>query len=139
MDSDRNSMVNLEAYPELKLLCWDIVGGSISRRHAFSLYINRWGHVDESRLSDAEKTFIEGITHEYGRGLFFPHSHGRSTADPLFAQVAISEREIEVKHLTQFCRSVSDHSYPGMRDGVLYFWRADYEKFLLELQTHKNG
>jgi len=139
MNSDTGSMVSLEKYPELKLLCWDIVSDSISRRHAFNLYIDRWGHVDESRLSDAEKTFINSLTHEYGRGLFFPRAHGRSTIDPLFAQVAISEKDIETQYLTQFCRSISDHSYPGMRNGILYFWRADYEKFVLELQKHKNG
>lgn len=79
MNSDTGSMVSLEKYPELNLLCWDIVSNSISRRHAFSLYIDRWGHVDESRLSDAEKNFIKSLTDGYGRGLFFPRAYGRST------------------------------------------------------------
>lgn len=135
MNNHSVSNVDLGKYPELKVLCWDINSVAVSRRHAFNLYIDRWKHVDEKRLSSSEKSLIQSLTDEYGRGMFFPRSHGGSDVEGLFAEVAISAEDIEEQYLDQFQNSIEDISYPGMRNGTLYFWRSDYEEFISKIET----
>jgi hypothetical protein len=134
MNNRSSPNVDLGKYPELKVLCWDISNGAVSRRHAVSLYIDRWKHVNEKRLSSSEKSLIQSLTDEYGRGMFFPRSHGRSDVEGLFAEVTISTQDIEEQYLDQFQNSIEDLFYPGMRNGTLYFWRSDYEKFISQLK-----
>jgi len=67
--------------------------------------------------------------------MFFPRSHGKSDVEGLFAKVAISAEDIEEQYLDQFQNSIEDISYPGMRNGKLYFWRSDYEEFISKIET----
>jgi len=122
--------IRINEFLGLSIICWDIASGKVSERQAFHLYIDRWGHLDEELLSKQEKKLIEELTKAYGRGYFFPRAHGRSTIDQEFLEVAISENEIDQDILVRFIACVSDESYPGMRNGVRYFWRQDYEAFL---------
>jgi len=135
MKRDSTSNVDLEKFPELKSLCWDINGAVISRRNAFNVYIDRWGHVHSELLSPEESSLIWSLTNEFGRGLFFPRAHGRSVIAQSFEEVTISEDDIDDKYVDQFRDSVLDHSYPGRRNGTLYFWRSDYEKFISQTKT----
>jgi len=123
--------IDLDKFSELAHLCWDVRCKSISRREAFARYINNWGHVHQERLSDNEKSFINELTIEFGRGYFFPRVHGRSDTTQEFLNHAIAEHEIDSSIIESFLNTVSpDPSYPGMRNGIQYYWRADVEHFL---------
>jgi len=74
-----------------------------------------------SRLSENESKLIEDLTVEYGKGYFLPKAHGRARIDDEFLSVAISETEVDNNHLAQFRDYVSDESYPGRRNGEMYY------------------
>jgi len=122
-------------YSELNAIVWDIDDSSISRREAFHLYVNRWGHVDTMKLTEKERALIESLTIEYGRGYFFPKAHGRANIDEKFLSVAIPESSVDEEHCKKFREFISDESYPGRRNGTLYFWKSDYEAFLKKVHN----
>jgi hypothetical protein len=62
-------MVDVEAYPELKLLCWNRGERYIGAREALALYERHWRFVDQSRLQPAERALIERLARDYGNGL----------------------------------------------------------------------
>jgi len=135
MSDSVSQFIDLREYPELNAIVWDIDDSTISRRDAFHLYVNRWGHVDTMKLSKKERALIASLTIEYGRGHFFPKAHGRANVDEQFLSVAIPESAVEEKHRQKFRESISDESYPGRRNGILYFWKSDYEAFLKKVHN----
>jgi hypothetical protein len=62
-------VVDVEAYPELKLLCWNRGDRHIGAREALALYERQWRFVDQGRLEPAERALIERLARDYGNGL----------------------------------------------------------------------
>jgi hypothetical protein len=63
------SLVDVQAYPNLKLLCWNRAERFIPAADAFSLYERNWRFVDEKTLLPAERELIERLTQTHGAGL----------------------------------------------------------------------
>ncbi len=59
--------VALAAYPELKRLSWQLGdASSLTPREALSVYERNWRHVDQARLSDAERALIRRLVEGLG-------------------------------------------------------------------------
>ncbi len=63
-------VINIDRYPNLALLCWNRNVEYMTRREAFDLYERNWRLVDDAGLLDHERTFIDELTQEFGRGVF---------------------------------------------------------------------
>lgn len=123
--------IEIEKYAELTLICWDIDCKSIERKQAFHTYVNRWSHVHQDKLSVREKALIEKLTAEFGRGHFFPRAHGRAKITKEFLKHAIAVDEIDTSIYHSFIESVlPDPSYPGVINGMQYYWRAEVDAFV---------
>lgn len=65
-----NRTINLEDYPELKLIAWHRRPGTLmSEEEAFALYERNWRYIDPERLSPNEAALIEKLKRQYGRGV----------------------------------------------------------------------
>ena len=64
-----DSLVNVEAYPNLRLLCWNRAERFIPAAEAFALYERNWRFVDEKTLPPAERAFIERLARAHGGGV----------------------------------------------------------------------
>ena len=62
-------MVQVDEYPNLKLLCWNLKTPYVTRREAFSLYERNWRLVDHAVAPAHERAFIDDLAREFGRGL----------------------------------------------------------------------
>ena len=62
-------MVRVADYPNLMLLCWNAVAPCITRRDAFALYERNWRLVDVDGAPEHERTLIDDLAREFGRGL----------------------------------------------------------------------
>lgn len=62
-------VVDVEAYPELRLLCWNRGDRYIGAREALALYEREWRFVDQGRLQPAERALIDRLARDYGNGL----------------------------------------------------------------------
>ena len=65
-----HEIVEVDEYPSLALLCWNLRVNCITRRDAFELYERNWRLLDGNDLPDHERTFIDELTVEFGRGVF---------------------------------------------------------------------
>ena len=63
------SLVDVAAYPNLRLLCWNRAERFIPAAEAFALYERNWRFVDEKTLDATEKELIERLARTYGGGL----------------------------------------------------------------------
>lgn len=63
------SLVDVEAYPNLHLLCWNRAERFVPAAEAFALYERNWRFVDEKNLLPAERELIERLARTYGGGL----------------------------------------------------------------------
>ena len=61
--------VELEPYPSLKLLCWNLAAARITRRDAFAIYERNWRWIDTASTPAHEREFIESLAEEFGSGL----------------------------------------------------------------------
>ena len=61
--------VDVESYPNLKLLCWNLAHARIARRDAFAIYERNWRWIDPARTPAHERAFIESLAEEFGSGL----------------------------------------------------------------------
>ena len=64
-----DSLVDIQAYPNLHLLCWNRAERFIPASDAFALYERNWRFVDEKALEANERKLIERLTRTYGSGL----------------------------------------------------------------------
>ena len=64
-----SGMVQVDDYPNLRLLCWNVGTRCISRKHAFALYERNWRWLDVARAPDPERALIDDLAREFGRGL----------------------------------------------------------------------
>lgn len=63
-----DKLVDKNLYPELKLLLWDDRSRFISRERAFYIYETRFHFIEEDKLSNKEKEFIQELANEFGNG-----------------------------------------------------------------------
>jgi len=63
------SLVDVQAYPNLHLLCWNRAERYIPAADAFALYERNWRFIDEKTLQPAERALIERLTRTHGSGL----------------------------------------------------------------------
>ena len=63
------SLVEVAAYPNLRLLCWNRAERFIPAAEAFALYERNWRFVDEKTLDATERELIERLARTYGGGL----------------------------------------------------------------------
>lgn len=70
--SMHNVKIKRERYPELDRILWDIHTQLIPEVEAFRAYEERWGFVDQDRMSKSEKRLVERLTKVVGRGVFIP-------------------------------------------------------------------
>ena len=61
--------IDVRAYPELALLCWNRAGDTISREDAFRLYEREWRLIDPARMIPAERELLRRLTVELGQGV----------------------------------------------------------------------
>jgi hypothetical protein len=64
-----DSLVDIQEYPNLRLLCWNRAERFIPASDAFALYERNWRFVDEKTLEANERKLIERLTRTYGDGL----------------------------------------------------------------------
>jgi hypothetical protein len=63
------ALVDSDAHPTLKLLCWNRADRFLPAAEAFALYERNWRFVDEATLGPHERALIERLTQTCGRGL----------------------------------------------------------------------
>ena len=61
--------VEIDAYPELALLCWNRADRSIAREDAFRLYEREWRLIDPQRMTPTERELLRSLVEEFGRGV----------------------------------------------------------------------
>jgi hypothetical protein len=62
-------VVEVAAYENLSLLCWNRRARFISAADAFALYERNWRLVDHRRIKAAERALIERLAARYGNGV----------------------------------------------------------------------
>lgn len=62
-------VVEVEAYENLALLCWNRRTLFIGAADAFALYERNWRLVDHRRIKPAERVLIERLAARYGNGV----------------------------------------------------------------------
>jgi hypothetical protein len=63
------AVVDTEAYPMLRDLCWSRTGRYLVARDALALYERNWRFVDQSKLTDRERELIHRLAERFGGGL----------------------------------------------------------------------
>lgn len=61
--------LNIDAYPQLRLLAWNRRDRLIEPEEAFALYEHNWRFVDTACLDAHESILIDELKQRYGRGV----------------------------------------------------------------------
>ena len=61
--------VDVEAFPQLKLLCWHRRDRQLSAEDAWNLYERNWRFVEPAQLRPDEKRLIDTLAARFGGGL----------------------------------------------------------------------
>lgn len=62
-------VIDVDEFPNLKLLCWNRTGKYVADRDAFGLYERNWRFVDTRHLSELERALIDRLATKYGNGV----------------------------------------------------------------------
>lgn len=62
-------VLDVAAYEQLALLCWNRRARFVSTQDAFALYERNWHLVDQRRIKAAERALIERFAVRYGNGV----------------------------------------------------------------------
>ncbi len=62
-------MIEIDRYPNLRLLTWQMHQDAIREDEAFSIYEREWRHVDVAHLAPDERQLIEHLIACYGNGV----------------------------------------------------------------------
>ena len=62
-------MIEIDRYPNLRLLAWQMHQDWISEEEALSIYEREWRHVDVAHLASDECQLIEHLVVSYGNGV----------------------------------------------------------------------
>lgn len=67
-------MINIDQYPVLKALLWDMQNVSeLSEADAYLYYESRWRFVDEAEMTRAEHALLQELIKTEGKGVFMPN------------------------------------------------------------------
>ena len=61
--------IDVESYPNLKLLCWNLATPCVTRRDAFAIYERNWRWIDAANTPPHERALIDSLAAEFGGGL----------------------------------------------------------------------
>ena len=61
--------IDVELYPNLKLLCWNLAAPRVTRRDAFAIYERNWRWIDTAHTPPHERALIDSLAAEFGGGL----------------------------------------------------------------------
>ena len=64
-----SEIVEVERYPQLKMLCWNRRSRFLSAQDAWSLYERNWRFVEPGQLDPAERQLIETLSSRYDGGV----------------------------------------------------------------------
>lgn len=62
-------MIQIDKYPQLKLIAWNRPTGEVSEQEAFAIYERQWRFIDVATLTDEELQLIERLKADYGHGV----------------------------------------------------------------------
>jgi len=65
----KNSRLNIDDYPQMRLIAWNRVVREIDAEEAFALYEANWRWIEQESLTATEAALIERLTKQYGRGV----------------------------------------------------------------------
>ena len=63
------AVVEVDKYPNLKLIAWNRVDSLLTARDAFALYERNWKFVDTKNMGAAERELIRRLTETWGHGV----------------------------------------------------------------------
>ena len=63
------AVVEVDKYPNLKLIAWNRVDSLLTARDAFGLYERNWKFVDTNNMGAAERELIRRLTETWGHGV----------------------------------------------------------------------
>ena len=61
--------IDIERYPQLRLLCWNRRGRYLSAEDAWSLYERNWRFVEPDHLDPAERGLIDTLSARFDAGM----------------------------------------------------------------------
>ncbi len=64
-----SKMIEIDRYPNLRLLAWQLHRGWISEQEALSIYEREWRHVDVAHLTSEERQLIDHLMTSCGNGV----------------------------------------------------------------------
>lgn len=62
-------MIQIEKYPQLRLIAWNRPTGEVSEQEAFAIYERNWRFIDAGSLTEEERQLIERLKADYGNGV----------------------------------------------------------------------
>lgn len=68
-------ILNIDDYPQMRLLAWNRVVRVIDADEAFALYEANWRFVDQDELTVNEAALINRLIKQYGKGVLNPHKN----------------------------------------------------------------
>lgn len=63
------AVVEVDKYPNLKLIAWNRADSLLTARDAFGLYERNWKFVDTKNMGAAERELIRRLTETWGHGV----------------------------------------------------------------------
>jgi len=61
--------VEIDRYPNLRLLTWQLHRNRISGAEALAIYEREWRHLDHAHMPPREKRLIQALAERYGHGV----------------------------------------------------------------------
>ena len=68
-------ILNIDDYPQMRLLAWNRVVRDIPADEAFALYEANWRFVDQDELTVNEAALINRLIKQHGKGILNPHKN----------------------------------------------------------------
>ena len=65
----QSELIDLADFPQLRQLCWNLKTEFLARADAFALYERNWRLIDHSALTANERSLIDQLTDQLGRGV----------------------------------------------------------------------
>lgn len=62
-------MINVDEFPNLALLCWNLRARTLGERDALALYERNWRLVDVASMPPHERALVDRLVREFGNGV----------------------------------------------------------------------
>lgn len=66
----RTVLLNLNHYPNLAVLGWQMHRREFTRQEIFELIENQWRYIDHANLNSEEKQLLQSLADEFSQGVF---------------------------------------------------------------------